>query len=465
MDDTLESIIRTFAKTENNSKFIFEKDLHKLNLTNKERSFIIDELQKQGINIKKSRATRPKTVQEYFYGQIVQTGDYQNDIPVMAKLYFDGSGNLKNEDYDKLDTFLEESFIPNYLQMRKNIDKKTEEVSYIPSIRLKYIIELRFCELEVIHVMNYLNEKGIRVTGSSTSLIGEFENYDYNPSYRISEKKPKEIVVSPEITMEKLKKFKENNSMELRNEIILENMRLASFLAREVHKLTHIDVQELVSFGYEGLIKAVDTFDIEKGNQFSTYAYTAIRNNILRGVLKIWGYNNNSACNKLSFARTVVEKEMNTTLQESPEIADDIIELLLSKGQISLNDSKNYKRMLLLNIPQNLDEQLDNVYINPDNPDEYLTGDYNNSLLIDDNSSYEEKCDYSLSLKEVLSTLTPREQTILKLYFGLDNNAPLCLQECGNLFGISESSASKIKNHALRKLNKPNIRKKLAGML
>lgn len=465
MDKRIEKAIKKYINVKDNHSFIIEKNLKRLRLTEDEENFVIDELQRNNISIKKDRSTRPQTVKDYTYGQIIESEDYQNDIPVMAKLNFDENGNLISEDWSKLDTFLAEQFIPTYITMKPMIDDTTKEKLYYPSIQLNFIVKLQCCELEVAHIMNYLKEKGIYVTGSATSLIGEFENYDYVSPTKNSEKKSEDIVISPKLTAEKLKKFKENNSMKLRNEIIVENMHLVQYIAQQIHQHTHIDAQELESFGYEGLIKAVDGFDIGRGNQFSTYAYTAIKYRILRGVLQIWGYKLNNTHNNISFARCMIEREMDTQLAENPEIVDDIIALLITKGDISSKNAQHYKRMLLLNVPQNLDEYLDKVDISSDNSDEYLTNDYNNSSLIDESSTYDEKYAYDIPIKEALDNLTPKEREIIKLHFGLNNNTPLSLQKCGKLFGVSGTTIKNIENKALVKLRHPKISKKLKDLI
>lgn len=88
--------------------------------------------------------------------------------------------------------------------------------------------------------------------------------------------------LSPSLTKEETDyyflKYKEGD-MTAREKLILHNLRLVSHLIKRIN-ISHEEKQELFSFGVEGLIKAVDTFDIEKGYCFSTYSVKVIRNYI-----------------------------------------------------------------------------------------------------------------------------------------------------------------------------------------
>jgi RNA polymerase primary sigma factor len=68
-------------------------------------------------------------------------------------------------------------------------------------------------------------------------------------------------------------------------------------------------------------------------------------------------------------------------------------------------------------------------------------------------------------LEQVLSTLTPREETVLRLRFGIGDGYPRTLEEVGNRFGVTRERVRQIETKALRKLRHPIRSKKLKDFL
>ena len=85
--------------------------------------------------------------------------------------------------------------------------------------------------------------------------------------------------LSPEKEKEYLIKFKKDGDMEARNILIKHNLRLVVFIAKKY--VNYPDNDELISVGTLGLMKAINTFDPDKGSQLATYASRCIENEIL----------------------------------------------------------------------------------------------------------------------------------------------------------------------------------------
>lgn len=88
--------------------------------------------------------------------------------------------------------------------------------------------------------------------------------------------------LTPQETLEKLKRYKENPSIELRNEIVEDNLRLVVKYASSCAKQWHCPIEDLIQEGSLGLIRAVDDFDPSRNNAFSTLAMKYIQNSIYR---------------------------------------------------------------------------------------------------------------------------------------------------------------------------------------
>lgn len=80
--------------------------------------------------------------------------------------------------------------------------------------------------------------------------------------------------------LEYFKKYKDGN-LEARDKLIIHNLKLVFYVVYKTYSTSSIDSEELISIGIIGLIKAVDTFDINKGFQFISYAKKCINNEIL----------------------------------------------------------------------------------------------------------------------------------------------------------------------------------------
>lgn len=205
------------------------------------------------------------------------------DEPVMSKIEHTPTNEKAFEDYNELDEYLETRFIPTYvlLKQRKNANG---EIEHFPSIRLQHIMALKLSEAELEHVMNYLKEKNIRVGGKGATLDKEFENYDYVITYKES---ALPLSVPSNVTLQKIRLYKQNGDQKLREEIITDNMRLVPYVAYRYAISTNINQHELESYGYEGLILALENFDINNGSTFSVYAVAYIRGHVLMAFKKL----------------------------------------------------------------------------------------------------------------------------------------------------------------------------------
>lgn len=249
----------------------------------------------------------------------------------------------------------------------------------------------------------------------------------------------KDNLTSDEITdLKELSK----KGIEARQILIESNLRLVVSIAK--HYLNRgLTFMDLIQEGNLGLIKAVYRFDPSKGFRFSTYGTWWIRQAITRAIadqartVRI-PVHMVEAINKLNKEKTLLTQELNRepTLVELANhlgISEKKVEQLL---QISLETVS-----LDVLVGDDEDSTLGDMLVDTSiiNPLEYT-----------ENQIYKEKID------ALLATLTPREEKIIKMRYGLLDNIQRTLEEIGKEFGITRERVRQIEIKAIRRLRHPS---------
>lgn len=289
----------------------------------------------------------------------------------------------------------------------------------------------------------------LKSIGESKLLKADEETIVAN---QIKEGREAKVLLETETDIEKRKELAALvlKGEDAEKELIEKNLRLVVSIAKK-YSGRGLDFQDLIQEGNIGVIKAVEKFDPTKGFKFSTYATWWIRQSITRAIadqartIRI-PVHMVETMNKL----TRIQREMVQILGRDP-LAEEIAEKM---GDISAEKVREIQLM-----------SFDTTSLETQIGDEGDTtlGDFveDKNAISPEQYAYREQL--KESLREVLSTLTEREENVIRMRFGLDNGQPMTLEEVGQKFGVTRERIRQIEAKAIRKLKHPTRLNKLAS--
>lgn len=244
-------------------------------------------------------------------------------------------------------------------------------------------------------------------------------------------------LISREDEVELAKKIKEGCEESL-DKLVRSNLRFVVSVAKK-YQNQGVSLSDLINEGNLGLIRAAHKFDETKGIKFISYAVWWIRQAILQAlaeqsrIVRV-PLNRAGTLHRIGKRSSALQQELGRepTVEEIAEGMD------ISKEEVAKTLSISQSH-LSLDAPLTPGE--DNKLL------DYLPDTQNAGP---DQETFERAL--SDSIGEVLSTLKEREAKILRLYFGLDGQEPMTLEEIGSMMGITRERVRQIKEKALARL-------------
>ncbi len=216
------------------------------------------------------------------------------------------------------------------------------------------------------------------------------------------------------------------------------NLRFVVSVAKQ-YQNQGLTLPDLINEGNLGLIKAAQRFDETRGFKFISYAVWWIRQSILQALAEQsrivrLPLNKIGSINKINKAYASLEQQ-----HERPPSAEEIA-TKLEMSEMDVKEAlRNSGRHVSMDAPlvEGEDSNLYDVLNSDDSPNP------DDDLMVDS---------LRTEIERSLATLTPREGDVIRLYFGLNGQHPLTLEEIGEKFDLTRERVRQIKEKAIRRL-------------
>jgi len=240
-------------------------------------------------------------------------------------------------------------------------------------------------------------------------------------------------------------------SMRARDKLVLANLRFVVTVARE-YENRGLSLADLISSGNLGLVTAVERFDGTRGFKFISYAVwwirQAIRQSLAQDVRTIRIPVNRTAL----LARIYKTDQASQQMDEHSPPAESLAETLGVSREMVRETLELGRKVRSLDAPVSEGEDYGLLQFLPDRnqqpQDEKIAEDSARKVI-----------------RQVLDTIDLRESEVLRLYFGIDQEAPMTLEQIGRRYNLTRERIRQIKEKALTKLQHPTRRGKLHTIL